>query len=290
TSTNWVDYTAGSIIEVRKNITIYGRIIDKTTNEIGYKFSGKINTIDALPPQSAIITFNKEQANVNETIEATVTQSDLESGIDIEKCKYIIDKNKDKLGEDNEVWNSSLNFNENPKNISITESNLGTYYLHVLSIDRAGNKIESISKGIVFKGVVKLFNGYLTDILRSGKWLIVGQDPNDQIRAGNSNGVYVISSQKIDVKNYDKLTLSYTSSSAGASGHNSIITLGLLENPDSTEYVVSFEKKYNVPNGSGVSVELDVSELSDSYYIKFWLKPDGNAFPWALSPFTLQAE
>ena len=187
-------------------------------------------------------------------------------------------------------YNIYIRFNENPKNISITESNLGTYYLHVLSIDRAGNKIESISKGIVFKGVVKLFNGYLTDILRSGKWLIVGQDPNDQIRAGNSNGVYVISSQKIDVKNYDKLTLSYTSSSAGASGHNSIITLGLLENPDSTEYVVSFEKKYNVPNGSGVSVELDVSELSDSYYIKFWLKPDGNASPWAQSPFTLLGE
>ena len=290
TSTNWVDYTAGSTIEVRKNITIYGRIIDKTTNEVGYKFSGKISTIDETAPQAATITFDKEKVNVDETIEATVTQSDLESGIDITNCKYIVNQSSDKLGKDNEAWNSALNFNENPKKINVIESNPGTYYLHILSVDRAGNKIESISKGIVFKGVVKLFNGNLTDILRGGKWLIVGQDPNDQIRVGNSNGVYVISSQKIDVKNYDKLTLSYTSSSAGASGHNSIITLGLLENPDSTEYVASFEKKYNVPNGSRISVELDVSELSDSYYIKFWLKPDGNASPWAQSPFTLLGE
>ncbi len=290
TSTNWVDYTAGSTIEVRKNITIYGRIIDKTTNEVGYKFSGKISTIDETAPQAATITFDKTETDVNQIIQATVTQSDLESGIDITNCKYIVNQSSDKLGKDNEAWNSALNFNENPKKINVIESNPGTYYLHILSVDRAGNKIESISKGIVFKGVVKLFNGNLTDILRGGKWLIVGQDPNDQIRVGNSNGVYVISSQKIDVKNYDKLTLSYTSSSAGASGHNSIITLGLLENPDSTEYVASFEKKYNVPNGSRISVELDVSELSDSYYIKFWLKPDGNASPWAQSPFTLLGE
>lgn len=153
-SENWVDYIAEDKIEITKNGTIYGRIIDKTTNEIGYKFSSKITTIDEIAPQEATIVFDKEQANIDETIEATVTLSDLESGIDIEKCKYIVDQNKDKLGEDNEAWNNAQSFNENPKTVSITQANLGTYYLHVLSVDVVGNKIETVSNGIVFKGVI----------------------------------------------------------------------------------------------------------------------------------------
>ncbi|MCI8352175.1 MAG: hypothetical protein HFJ58_00865, partial [Clostridia bacterium] len=160
-STNWVDYTAGSIIEVRKNITIYGRIIDKTTNEIGYKFSGKISTIDETAPQSATITFDKTEADVNQIIQATVTQSDLESGIDIENCKYIINNSEEEIGKDNGDWNTATSFTGTTQIIDITKDTVGRYYLHILSVDNAGNKIEKVSTMIRFKGNVSIWSGNL---------------------------------------------------------------------------------------------------------------------------------
>lgn len=110
-----------------------------------------ITTQENTPPQQATIVFDKEKADINQTIKATVTQNDLESGIDIEKCKYIINQTIDKIGENSESWKTAQNLDQNPKTINITKATNGTYYLHVLSVDKVGNKLETVSSGVIFK-------------------------------------------------------------------------------------------------------------------------------------------
>ncbi|MCI8353401.1 MAG: hypothetical protein HFJ58_07540, partial [Clostridia bacterium] len=267
TSTNWVDYTAGSIIEVRKNITIYGRIIDKTTNEIGYKFSSKISTIDALPPQSATITFNKEQATVEETIEATVTQSDLETGIDIEKCKYIIDKNKDKLGENNEVWETASNFNENPKNINITESNPGTYYLHVLSVDITGNKIETVSKGIKFLGTVTFLN---TDShFNIDEWILVAGQNKGRLTCSRGNSLHSVRYfSKLKASDFEKFTFSF--GGFGVSPGEAKLLFGLYRDANLTDPVI----EDSVLNNEVRPLTIDMKNVENGEYFL------GVSFKW----------
>ena len=207
TSTNWVDYTAGSIIEVRKNITIYGRIIDKTTNEIGYKFSGKISTIDETAPQSATITFDKTETDVNQIIQATVTQSDLESGIDIAKCKYIVNQSSDKLGEEHTSWNTAASFTQATQTLDITQANNGRYYLHVLSVDQVGNKMESVSAVIRFKGPMTLCSfskGGSVAFWNMKNWDNQWRMPD----YNNSAWARAVSKTKVNVSDFNSITLS----------------------------------------------------------------------------------
>ena len=267
-STNWVDYIAGSKIEITKNITIYGRIIDKTTNEVGYKFSGKISTIDETAPQVATIAFDKEQVNVGETIQVVVTQSDLESGIDITNCKYIVNQSRDKLGEDNEVWNNALNFNENPKNINITESNPGTYYLYVLSIDRARNKIETVSMGIKFKGVII----FMSKSELSGGWIYVNGS-GMRFYCNNSSSTVMRYPNLVDVSDLDKITFTWDSNwyCAPASGEGSTgrLKIGLFADANLTEEICTetMEKTgWNKDYGKGL-LTMNVSDVVGEYYL-----------------------
>ena len=272
TSTNWVDYTAGSTIEVRKNITIYGRIIDKTTKEVGYKFSGKISTIDETVPQAATITFDKEKVNVDETIEATVTQSDLESGIDITNCKYIVNQSSDELGKDNEAWNSAPNFNENPKNISITESNLGTYYLHVLSIDRAGNKTEKVSTGIKFKGTITFMNISSGSNL-PGNWIDIKSSGNLRFNCNGSSSTMLRYPTLVEVTDLNKITFTwkgnwYCAAASGA-GSTGRLKIGLFSDANLTEEICTetLEKTgWNKDLGQG-SISVEVSDVVGKYYL-----------------------
>ena len=210
-SENWVDYIVGDKIDVTKNITIYGRIINKKTGEIGYKFSAKINNIDALPPQ-AEITFDKDSTDINTTIKATVIQSDLESGIDIENCKYIVNSSEDEIGKDSSIWDTATSFTDDTQIIDITKSAVGKYYLHVLSVDNAGNNTEKVSTMIRFKGIVRLWSGnlYSQGSYKDNFWNFAGATSDYGLKL---NGVYAtrysraVSKNKVNVSDYESLNL-----------------------------------------------------------------------------------
>ena len=82
-------------------------------------------------------------------IEATVIHTDNETGVAIANCKYIFDTTTGNIGTTNAAWETANSFENNPQTLRITAGAEGTYYLHVLTVDYAGNRGEKISEAIV---------------------------------------------------------------------------------------------------------------------------------------------
>ena len=111
-----------------------------------------LNVQDLINPNEATITLSKQTISVGETITANVSQSDNESGIDITRCKWIYNQTSTKLGEDETKYTGK--FTSASETISLTTTNPGDYYLHVLTVDKAGNKKEKVSEKVIVKSLV----------------------------------------------------------------------------------------------------------------------------------------
>ncbi len=144
----WNDYVA-PITNLNHGDTIYVRIYNGTVGSTG---EGTITVTDSNPPQAANIVFSKTTADVGETITATVTFKDNESGINGTSCKWVYNKIDTKYDEENSIWAAASSFADTtPLQLAAAEE--GTYYLHVLSVDKGGNKKASISEGVVVETI-----------------------------------------------------------------------------------------------------------------------------------------
>lgn len=88
--------------------------------------------------------FTVTEEHESENITANVTQNDSQSGVDITKCKWVYTTDRGEIGT-NESEYTGGTFNANPENLTLENTKAGTYYLHVLTVDKAGNKKETIS-------------------------------------------------------------------------------------------------------------------------------------------------
>ena len=155
---NWNDYVA-SIPDLNHNDIIFVRIYN---GSIGSTGDGTIKVTDSNLPLSARIEFNKTQAETDEAITATVTQTDNETGIELSHCKWIYNQTDTKYGEDDSIWTAATAFTDtNPLNLTATTE--GTYYLHVLSVDKAGNKRASISESVIVESNIKADGSFSED-------------------------------------------------------------------------------------------------------------------------------
>ena len=112
--------------------------------------NGGEETPDTTAP-TANISLGGTSTTPGTAISATVTFVDSESGVDIENCKYIYNTTSGNLETTNESWNTATSFTSNPQTLSLTASAEGTYYLHVLTVDKAGNKGEQTSEAIIIE-------------------------------------------------------------------------------------------------------------------------------------------
>ena len=285
TSTNWVDYTAGSTIEVRKNITIYGRIIDKTTNEVGYKFSGKISTIDETAPQAATITFDKTETDVNQIIQATVTQNDLESGIDITKCKYIVNQSGDKIGEAHTSWDTAAAFTQATETLDITQANNGLYYLHVLSVDNAENRLETVSTAMRFKGEITLWQGNASQLgSTNASWTISGAVGNGLMVGtyGSTVNGYAyyrkaegVSKFRVNVTDLKSITFKFNGVSRNNDDASGKIHFVLINNATNKTWIRSTSVNWSKSASGGSSMTINVSDLQGEYNVLIRLERTG---------------
>ena len=134
-------------LEINKMYDI--KIIAKNENGEREEIGSAI--IDTLAPQEAEVTFSKTLVEVEQEFTATVTLKDNESGIDLSKSKWEFNQTSTAIGiEENSYTNTFAMENDTIKLKTTTD---GSWYLHVLSIDKCGNKKETI-KGIVKTGIV----------------------------------------------------------------------------------------------------------------------------------------
>ena len=121
---------------------IYARLYDGTS-------SGKnanIEVRDDIDP-NATIKLSGTTVEVGETLTAEVVQTDEGSGLDINETKWVLNTEAGNIGTEASSYTGGT-FTKTPETIILPTEIAGTYYLHVLTVDNAGNKKEVISGSV----------------------------------------------------------------------------------------------------------------------------------------------
>ena len=140
--TTWTNYSSG--ITYTENGIIYGRLTDGTN--VTNVSTGNITNIDKTAP-SATISLSSTSTTTVGSITATVTHTDIDSGVNITSCKWIYTTTSNSIGTTASSYTGGT-FSSNLQTITLNATTAGTYYLHVLSLDNAGNVKETISSAI----------------------------------------------------------------------------------------------------------------------------------------------
>lgn len=125
--------------EYKENVNEKVTIYDLAQNETSINI--EIKNIDKVNPQSAKVSDTIFASN---KIQTYLTIADYESGINFNGCKYKIDNKKDI-----EEKSDYISITEEKTLVEKTVESDGTYYLHVISIDNAGNTTEDTIELIV---------------------------------------------------------------------------------------------------------------------------------------------
>ena len=143
----WVDYTAP--FEVTENTSILVRSEDISGNE-NTAVTIVIDKIDKEKPNNAVITVPSTNIAVNSPFNATIVLNDSLSGIDYTRTKYVLNNSATAIGLNESLYTGGI-LSSLTNNITVTSPSAGgNYYLHVLTVDKAGNMIENISSLIKY--------------------------------------------------------------------------------------------------------------------------------------------
>ena len=126
---------------------IYARLYDGIS-------SGKYANIevrDDIVP-TATIKLSGTAVEIGKPLTAEVVQTDNESGININQTKWVLNTEAGNIGIEASKYTGGT-FTKTSETITIPTTTGGTYYLHVLTVDNAGNKKEIISEKIEITSV-----------------------------------------------------------------------------------------------------------------------------------------
>ena len=155
TEGSWTNTTSGSVIgNLQHEQIVYGRLFDGTN---GSK-TANIDVQDEILPQQATISLSGTSTNTEGNITATVTLKDNESGVNAISSRWIYNTTSGAIGE-NESSYTGGSFSSG-QTIQLKSTTAGTYYLHVLTVDNAGNKKETISSAVTVEAALVADGNY----------------------------------------------------------------------------------------------------------------------------------
>ena len=143
---NWT--TGTGVTGINHNTTVFARLTDGKN----YGDEASVTILDGNNPQEATISLGATSANTGVNVTATVTHNDNESGPNIASCKWVYNTTSGAIGTNSSSYTET--FSSNGQTISLTASTPGSYYLHVLTVDKAGRAKESIKGPITVKQLV----------------------------------------------------------------------------------------------------------------------------------------
>ena len=148
--------TGTSVTGLKHNDTLYARLTDGTN----YGGHASITILDSEVPQAATIELSGTSTTTAGSVTATVTLKDNESGVNVTSSKYIYNTTSGNIGTTSATWNSASSFSSNGQTITLKVATTGIYYLHVLTVDNAGNKTETISSSVTVKAALVADGSY----------------------------------------------------------------------------------------------------------------------------------
>ena len=151
----WTNITSGkSISGLTLGQTIYARLYN---GKEGSK-TADMTIADLNKPQDAGISLSGTSTNTEGSITATVTLKDNESGVNAISSRWIYNTTSGAIGE-NESSYTGGSFSSG-QTITLKATTAGTYYLHVLTVDNAGNKKETISSAVTVEAALVADGNY----------------------------------------------------------------------------------------------------------------------------------
>ena len=167
--TGWTGITSGgSISGLSYGATVYARL----TDGVNHGAYASASIVETIAPQAATIKLSATSTKTTESITAAVTMADNESGVNITESKWVYNTNGGNIGTDEASYTNS--FATNPETLTLSATSAGTYYLHVLTVDVAGNKVETISEAVTVESAAPpiepatSYVGYYADVDGNG--------------------------------------------------------------------------------------------------------------------------
>ena len=129
----WTAVSGGSVTGLKNGDTLNVRLKDgdKTSQVQSKQISDTAN------PGNANIVFNKTELIVGEALTATVDHVDNESGVNISQSKWVFNTSSSNIGTEDGSYTGT--FTSDGEQITLNSSTAGEFYLHVLTVDVAGN-------------------------------------------------------------------------------------------------------------------------------------------------------
>ena len=145
---NWTEIESGTTVSKLSNgDKVYVRLWNGTK---GGEYAVN-NILDNIAP-SATINLSSSSTTVNTAITVLIRSTDAQSGVNISKCKWVYNQTAEKIGTNEENYTEGvIPTAQNIQRISLNIKTAGTYYLHLLIVDNAGNAAEIISGEIEIK-------------------------------------------------------------------------------------------------------------------------------------------
>ena len=139
---NWTEIESGTTVSKLSNgDKVYVRLWNGTK---GGEYAVN-NILDNIAP-SATINLSSSSTTVNTAITVLIRSTDAQSGVNISKCKWVYNQTAEKIGTNEENYTEGvIPTAQNIQRISLNIKTAGTYYLHLLIVDNAGNAAEIIS-------------------------------------------------------------------------------------------------------------------------------------------------
>ncbi len=272
---NWTDTTSGyEITGLTLGQTVYGRLFNGTE---GSKTADI--TVEDLNAPSASWLFTDTNVTTGARVAATIVQTDAESGLNITECRYVLNTISDEIGTDASLYTGGA-FNDNIEDVTMNTQELhltmetaGTFYLHILTVDNAGNKKETISAAITVTQLVTNISVNPTNLsLEEGKTsqltitIIPDSANNKEVSwsSGNSNIASVSSSGLVTAKSVGNTTI--TVKTTDGSNKSAECIVNVKEPLPTIEETLKDGDYVNYKTSTGTSIECIVLYDNSSSY------------------------
>ena len=275
TEENWIDTTSGyEITGLTLGQTVYGRLFNGTE---GSKTADI--TVEDLEAPSASWNFSNTNATIGDRISATIVQTDAESGLNITECRYVLNTISDEIGTDASLYTGGAfsgdieDITLDTQELHLTMDTAGTFYLHILTVDNAENKKETISGAITVTQLVTNISVNPTNLsLEEGKTsqltitIIPDSANNKEVSwsSGNSNIASVSSSGLVTAKSVGNTTI--TVKTTDGSNKSAECIVNVKEPLPTIEETLKDGDYVNYKTSTGTSIECIVLYDNSSSY------------------------
>ena len=293
---SWIPVSGGIIEGIENGETVYVRITDG--EQASNPQEQKIEDITA--PKKANIEINPTSVLVGESLTATVTHIDNETGVDAENSKWVLTQSPDEIGTGEDVISQYTgSFDANPGTITVDTSTVGTYYLHILTVDNSGNKTETVSSAITISsitgtvtqnGQVTWSAGQATLVLQSsetagsqhkivykingeGEWQdyngtsITGLSHGDKVTACLTNASQTTYGPEAEFEIQDTTNPTVTVTAQGSPSTNSItVTAQAVDNESGMVASPTYTFQYKTSGAGSYTTPSDASNVSSATY------------------------